>query len=247
MRRPIVSGSGVDGSSVGGWGLVDDEDNPWTVQSYVDYWRQPHKSNILNIISLEVSESKLRPLVEPPALVMQLDWAERYWPRRHASAQDLHPPFPQRYLLMSVQDSFTDFHIDMGGSAVWYNPVRGVKVFLCLEPTEKHLAAYQRYTKDPRRKDVWRGCVGHLVTVREGEVVLLPSGWIHAVHTPCDSVVFGGNFLCTISLDMSLRVYLLERLTSTSPVVWLMVCDGRDGLVSECGCMAPVAERLGCV
>ena len=30
-------------------------------------------------------------------------------------------------------------------------------------------------------------------------------GWIHAVFTPVDSLVFGGNFLCTYNTELQLR------------------------------------------
>jgi F-box/leucine-rich repeat protein 10/11 len=33
------------------------------------------------------------------------------------------------------------------------------------------------------------------VELRAGETLLIPSGWVHAVLTPQDSVVVGGNFL----------------------------------------------------
>lgn len=32
-----------------------------------------------------------------------------------------------RYVLMSVAKSYTDFHIDMGGTSVWYHVVKGEK------------------------------------------------------------------------------------------------------------------------
>lgn len=35
-----------------------------------------------------------------------------------------------RYCLMSVQGCFTDFHIDFGGTSVWYHILRGGKVSL---------------------------------------------------------------------------------------------------------------------
>ena len=28
-----------------------------------------------------------------------------------------------------------------------------------------------------------------------GDTFMIPTGWIHAVYTPADSLVFGGNFL----------------------------------------------------
>ena len=41
--------------------------------------------------------------------------------------------------------------------------------------------------------------------IRTGETVFLPSGWIHAVMTPTDSMVFGGNFLHKLCIPMQLR------------------------------------------
>uniref|UniRef100_A0A1I7ZBJ5 JmjC domain-containing protein n=1 Tax=Steinernema glaseri TaxID=37863 RepID=A0A1I7ZBJ5_9BILA len=40
---------------------------------------------------------------------------------------------------------------------------------------------------------------------------MIPSGWIHCVYTPEDSLVFGGNFMHSFSVGMQLRVPKLER------------------------------------
>lgn len=37
-------------------------------------------------------------------------------------------PKVQRYCLMSVANCFTDFHIDFGGTSVWYHVLKGKKV-----------------------------------------------------------------------------------------------------------------------
>lgn len=42
---------------------------------------------------------------------------------------------------------------------------------------------------------------------------MLPSGWIHAVYTSQDSLVFGGNFLHSFNIPMQLRIYNLESKT----------------------------------
>ena len=39
----------------------------------------------------------------------------------------------------------------------------------------------------------------------------LPSGWIHAVYTPKDSLVFGGNFLNCFNISQQLQVAMLEN------------------------------------
>lgn len=44
-------------------------------------------------------------------------------------------------------------------------------------------------------------------------------GWIHAVYTPEDTLVFGGNFLHSFNIPMQLNIYSIEdrtRVSSTS-------------------------------
>jgi len=51
------------------------------------------------------------------------------------------------------------------------------------------------------------------VDVGSGETFLFPSGWIHAVYTPEDALVFGGNFLTTASIGLQLQVFEIEDRT----------------------------------
>lgn len=37
-------------------------------------------------------------------------------------------PKVQKYCLMSVKGCYTDFHVDFGGTSVWYHILRGAKV-----------------------------------------------------------------------------------------------------------------------
>ena len=50
-----------------------------------------------------------------------------------------------------------------------------------------------------------------IIYLKPGNTLLLPSGWIHAVLTTGDSLVFGGNFLCNYSIAMQQKVYALEE------------------------------------
>lgn len=47
------------------------------------------------------------------------------------------------YALMSPANSYTDFHIDFGGSSVWYHIVQGRKIFLAAPPTEENWALFE--------------------------------------------------------------------------------------------------------
>ena len=43
---------------------------------------------------------------------------------------------------MAAAGSYSNFHIDFGGSSVWYNVVRGEKIFLLVPPTEENLKKF---------------------------------------------------------------------------------------------------------
>jgi hypothetical protein len=42
---------------------------------------------------------------------------------------------------------------------------------------------------------------------------IIPAGWIHAVYTPQDAIVIGGNFLNSFNIGAQLRVYEIEEVT----------------------------------
>ena len=46
-----------------------------------------------------------------------------------------------------------------------------------------------------------------------GDYPIIPSGWIHAVYTPEDSLVFGGNFLHSYAIEKQIRVAQIEEAT----------------------------------
>ncbi len=68
--------------------------------------------------------------------VSLIDWVEVMWPRSLKllqkdstnSMDDMWYPKVQKYCLMSVAGCYTDFHIDFGGTSVWYHIIKGSKV-----------------------------------------------------------------------------------------------------------------------
>lgn len=61
--------------------------------------------------------SRMSELVEVPDVAQKMSWVENYWPDDSFFPK----PFVQKYCLMGVKDSYTDFHIDFGGTSVWYH------------------------------------------------------------------------------------------------------------------------------
>lgn len=171
----------------------------------------------LNVISLEVSHTELGKSIRTPRPVREVDWIDTVWKARGNGAEVDYPKV-QLYCLMGTKGSYTDFHIDFGGTSVWYHIVSGEKWFYLIPPTEENLHAYESWTSSASQNAVFfpdmlapGSC--KLLKFGTGNTLFIPSGWIHAVYTPRDTLVFGGNFLHSMGASMQLRVHDIEMAT----------------------------------
>ncbi|GMT18118.1 hypothetical protein PFISCL1PPCAC_9415, partial [Pristionchus fissidentatus] len=196
------------------------------LKDFIEYYYKPkeEKERLYNVLSLEFSNTGLADLVRSPALVREIDWAAS-WPddRKHRTVSfdkndgrfslELHYPRVENYCLMSPTACYTDFHIDFHGTSVWYHVKHGQKIFWIVEPSDNNIKMYEEYLKNPEQSgfygDVADKC--HRVFVNPGNTLIIPSGWIHAVYTPEDSLVFGGNFLHSRSVAMQIAVLQSEN------------------------------------
>ncbi|CAH1801472.1 unnamed protein product [Owenia fusiformis] len=195
-----------------------------TMKEWVSYYTNPDRSELLNVISLEFSHTKLENYVECPQVVRSVDWVDHVWPRYLKLGQTestnviekMKYPKVQKYCLMSVAGCYTDFHIDFGGTSVWYHILHGEKIFWLIEPTEENLQIYEEWTLSANQGDVFlatqvKEC--QKIHLKAGYTFFIPTGWIHAVYTPKDSLVFGGNFLHNFGIPMQIRVAEVEEKT----------------------------------
>ncbi|KAJ3066618.1 Lysine-specific demethylase 7A [Podochytrium sp. JEL0797] len=196
--------------------VLTQADKQMTLDEWAKYFTQPleKRKRLLNVISLEIGSTKLAQMIARPSIVRQLDWTDNCWPPR-----DLKPEFPavQLYCLMSVKDCYTDFHIDFGGSSVFYHLLSGEKRFYFVRPTVVNLRKYERWSSSPDQGKIFFGdevkeCIE--VRITAGNTMFIPTGWIHAVYTPQDSIVIGGNFLHGLNIPQQLDVYDLENRTN---------------------------------
>uniref|UniRef100_A0A8C7QDA7 Uncharacterized protein n=1 Tax=Oncorhynchus mykiss TaxID=8022 RepID=A0A8C7QDA7_ONCMY len=182
---------------------------------FVEYYNSPNRDRVLNVISLEFSETRLSNLVETPKIVRKLSWVENLWPEESVFER----PNVQKYCLMGVKDSYTDFHIDFGGTSVWYHVLRGEKIFYLISPTPANLALFEHWSSSSNQNEMFFGDqvdMCYKCSVKQGNTLFIPTGWIHAVLTPVDCVAFGGNFLHSLNIDMQLRAYEIEKRLSTA-------------------------------
>lgn len=54
------------------------------------------------------------------------------WPQKSSENENalFNKPEVQKYCLIGVKDSYTDFHVDFGGSSVWYHVLKVRNVFI---------------------------------------------------------------------------------------------------------------------
>nr|XP_029732938.1 jmjC domain-containing histone demethylation protein 1-like [Aedes albopictus] len=192
-----------------------------TMKEWERYYEDPTKKKLLNVISLEFSHTKLENYVQSPHIVRQIDWVDVVWPKQLKESQvegtnvlnEMMYPKVQKYCLMSVKNCYTDFHVDFGGTSVWYHILKGSKVFWLIPPTEKNLQLYEKWVLSGKQSDVFFGdtvekCARVYLTA--GNTFFIPTGWIHAVYTPTDSLVFGGNFLHSFGIVKQLKIAQVE-------------------------------------
>uniref|UniRef100_A0A0N5AEA8 JmjC domain-containing protein n=1 Tax=Syphacia muris TaxID=451379 RepID=A0A0N5AEA8_9BILA len=189
------------------------------LEDFVKYY---NRKELLNVISLEFSYTALADVVSPPSILRKIDWVDLYWPKAlHTVTSEADPaygpftfPKVKQFCFMSVKDCFTDFHINFGGTTAWYHVLKGKKMLWLVEPTEHNITMYEQWvTNSSADNSIFFGdivdCCCRL-ELNAGDTFVIPSGWIYAVYTPVDSIVFGGNFLHSFSIPMQLRVIKSE-------------------------------------
>ncbi|XP_060784350.1 lysine-specific demethylase 7B isoform X2 [Neoarius graeffei] len=189
-------------------------DSKMKLKEFVKYYYSRQRPKVLNVISLEFSDTKMSKLVVVPDIAQKMSWVENYWPDDSYFPK----PFVQKYCLMGVKGSYTDFHIDFGGTSVWYHVLWGEKIFYLIKPTPTNLALYEEWSSSPNQSEVFFGekvdkC--YKCVVRPGTTLFIPTGWIHGVLTSEDCMAFGGNFLHNLNIGMQLRCYEMERRLKT--------------------------------
>uniref|UniRef100_A0A6Q2Z8Y1 JmjC domain-containing protein n=1 Tax=Esox lucius TaxID=8010 RepID=A0A6Q2Z8Y1_ESOLU len=180
------------------------------LKEFVDYYYSTNRKKVLNVINLEFSDTRMDSIVQSPQIVRRLSWVENYWPDDAL----LGKPKVTKYCLICVKDSYTDFHIECGGASVWYHILKGEKIFFLIKPTSANLSLYERWRSSANHTEMFFAdqvdkC--YKCTLKQGQTLFIPSGWINAVLTPVDTLAFSGHFVHNLSVEMQMRAYEVEK------------------------------------
>ncbi|RXK37331.1 hypothetical protein M231_05397 [Tremella mesenterica] len=213
--------------------VASQHSSQWSLTKWAEYIRsrtingEPTRK-VYNVITLEISGTDLAKRVTPPRLVREIDWVDNFWEFGDGGKSY---PKVQLYCLMGAKGAWTDWHVDFAASSVYYSIHTGSKVFVIsflglgdlntndqtfffIRPTESNLKAYATWSGSAElQQSTWLGNMCdevRKVTLTQGDTMIIPAGYIHAVYTPEDAIVFGGNFLHSYDIDVQLRMRQIE-------------------------------------
>jgi Cupin len=154
-----------------------------------------------------------------PALIQINDWIEKYFLRKQAKTstdQLVNCLHVQKIVVLATCQSFVDCKIESGGVDSWYYLFKGQQEFLLIEPTNHNLMLYKAYvaadTADKTKEKDWFGSIIsdqnpetiYQVTLREGQVLVVPAGYIYSVYTVSHTLAFTGCFMYNDGASVSL-------------------------------------------
>ncbi|XP_033076233.1 lysine-specific demethylase 2B isoform X1 [Trachypithecus francoisi] len=201
-----------------------------SMSQFVRYYETPEaqRDKLYNVISLEFSHTKLEHLVKRPTVVDLVDWVDNMWPQHLKEKQteatnaiaEMKYPKVKKYCLMSVKGCFTDFHIDFGGTSVWYHVFRGGKIFWLIPPTLHNLALYEEWVLSGKQSDIFLGdrverC--QRIELKQGYTFFIPSGVAGLALDSKDgwkALGLTADSLCDISWSLPLSAPQLSHLYS---------------------------------
>jgi len=189
----------------------------------------------LNCLSLEVTNTKMGARVQSPRFVRSLEWRKKL-EEKSSSHADV-----RKYFILSMENSYTDFHVDLGGSSVWYHVVKGAKTFYFIAPTAKNLSLFERWQRLQNQREIFFGDMVdkcYKLELEQRETVIIPTGWIHGVLTTACSVVYGGNFLNSLNIPLQIKISELEERLQVAekhrfPDFFRMHWDAAKNIIAE--------------
>lgn len=80
---------------------------------------------------------------------------------------------------MSVANCYTDFHLDFGGTSVWYHVLKGEKQFLLIPPSSRNYALFQQWQMSGEQERIFLAELmekAQLVYLHAGDTFIMPAG-----------------------------------------------------------------------
>ena len=115
---------------------------------------------------------------------------------------------------MRTRGTYSDFRIAPGGATMWHYAHKGETWFYFISPTTENLLKYEQWYMSPDHEQIFFGdLVDHCfkVQVQTGQTLIIPSGWIHAMYTRTDSILFSSSLLHDLNIGTQIAIQDMEK------------------------------------
>ncbi|KPP64805.1 lysine-specific demethylase phf2-like [Scleropages formosus] len=213
-------------------------DSKMKLKDFVDYYYSTNRKRVLNVINLEFSDTRMASLVESPEIVRKLSWVENYWPDDALLGKPRVTKYCLICVKDSYTDFHIEcggasvwYHV-LKGEKIFFliKPTSAnMSLYERWRSSSNHSEMFFADQVDKCYKCTLKQGQTLLIPSGEGDrllevggssscgavltfaLVLLRAGWIYAVLTPVDGLAFSGHFVHSLSVEMQMRAYEVEK------------------------------------
>uniref|UniRef100_H0YZU6 PHD finger protein 2 n=1 Tax=Taeniopygia guttata TaxID=59729 RepID=H0YZU6_TAEGU len=161
--------------------VTKQKDCKMKLKEFVDYYYSTNRKRVLNVTNLEFSDTRMSSF----------------------------------YCLICVKDMQCCLIWLLIANFIFL--IQGEKIFYLIKPASANISLYERWQSAANHSEMFFAdqvdkC--YKCTVKQGQTLFIPSGeqaWIYATLTPVDCLAFAGHFLHSLSVEMQMRAYEVER------------------------------------
>ncbi|MSP21007.1 MAG: hypothetical protein EXQ93_05715 [Alphaproteobacteria bacterium] len=181
---------------------IDTRTNDYTDVPAAELWRGiAAGERLYNIIDSSLVGTEVERRATLPAFLRN-NWLGAGWA---GSAEDLRVRKYAFSLVATAAGAFTPLHVNGRCFSGWMHLTAGLKHWWTYPPAARAIAlADHERPSDPRTATA-DTAAPLTTTLRGGELIFVPAGWLHSVETPVLSYGFGGSYVHATTVGAALN------------------------------------------
>ncbi len=175
----------------------------WTADDFVDAWAAPNADPGLNVVDVYLQDRRFDAVFPVHPAMDAANLLNR----------DARTAHYRRSVVLTAPGAYTPMHVDSYGCGGWMYLIEGEKHWE-LAHADLALGLWDAATgdyADPRTGNWPDGVPTWTTTLRAGEMMICPPGFVHRVATPVRCVGFGGAFLPEGQVARGVEVWRREQ------------------------------------
>jgi hypothetical protein len=174
----------------------------WTSGAFVDAWASPQADPTLNVVDVYLQDPRFDAVFPVHPAMDAVNLLNR----------DARTAHYRRSVVLTAPGAYTPMHVDSYGCGGWMYLIEGEKHWELVD-AERGPDLWDKATNDyadPRAGNWPAGVPTWTATLRGGEMMVCPPGYVHRVATPSRCLGFGGAFISPGQIKTGVDVWRRE-------------------------------------